>query len=78
MIAILPKEWRVFQNITFTELSQILKHVAGLVKLKTFRCHFEKGKVAIQLEHLSSGQIPVIKTKTKDKRMFEKGLLLSY
>ncbi len=28
---------------------------------------FEEGQVAIQLEHLSEGQIPVIKTKTKDK-----------
>ncbi|MEI2581278.1 NB-ARC domain-containing protein [Scytonema sp. PRP1] len=28
---------------------------------------FEEGQVAIQLEHLSEGQIPVIKTKTKDQ-----------
>ncbi|KYC35525.1 hypothetical protein WA1_06785 [Scytonema hofmannii PCC 7110] len=28
MIAILPEEWRVFHNMTFIELSQILKHLA--------------------------------------------------
>jgi hypothetical protein len=39
MIAILPEQWCVFQNITFTELSQILKHLAGLVKLRAFRRH---------------------------------------
>ncbi len=39
MIAIPPEEWRVFQNITFTELSLILKHLAGLVKLRAFRRH---------------------------------------
>lgn len=39
MIAIPPQEWRVFQNITFIELSQILKHLAGLVKLRAFRRH---------------------------------------
>ncbi|MUG96987.1 CHAT domain-containing protein [Scytonema sp. UIC 10036] len=32
-----------------------------------FQRAFEEGKVAIQLEHLSEGQIPVIQTKTKDK-----------
>ena len=32
-----------------------------------FQRAFEEGKVAIQLEHLSEGQIPVIKTKTKDQ-----------
>lgn len=39
MIAIPPQEWRVFQNMTFTELSQILKCVAGHVKLRAFRRH---------------------------------------
>ncbi|MCC5637403.1 hypothetical protein LC593_16455 [Nostoc sp. CHAB 5844] len=39
MIAIPPDEWCVFQNMTFTELSQTLKHLAGLVKLRTFRRH---------------------------------------
>ncbi|WP_292801160.1 hypothetical protein [Nostoc sp. NMS7] len=39
MIAIPPEEWRVFPNMTFTELSQILKHLAGLVKLRAFRRH---------------------------------------
>ena len=39
MIAIPPEQWCVFQNMTFTELSQILKHLAGHVKLKTFRRH---------------------------------------
>lgn len=37
MIAIPPQEWRVFQNMTFTELSQILKCVASHVKLRAFR-----------------------------------------
>ncbi len=39
MIAIPPDEWCVFQNMTFTELSLTLKHLAGLVKLRTFRRH---------------------------------------
>jgi hypothetical protein len=39
MIAIPAEQWRVFQNITFTELSQIFKHLAGLVKLRPFRLH---------------------------------------
>ncbi|WDD31736.1 hypothetical protein PQG02_24060 [Nostoc sp. UHCC 0926] len=39
MIAIPPEQWRVFQNITFTELSQTLKHLAGLVKLRAFPRH---------------------------------------
>jgi hypothetical protein len=39
MIAIPPQEWRVFQNMTFTELSQILKCVASHVKLRAFRRH---------------------------------------
>jgi hypothetical protein len=39
MIAIPPEEWRVFHNMTFTDLSQILKHLAGLTKLRAFRRH---------------------------------------
>lgn len=39
MIAIPPEEWCVFQNMTFMELSQILKHLAGHVKLRAFRRH---------------------------------------
>ncbi|WP_166482712.1 CVNH domain-containing protein [Scytonema sp. UIC 10036] len=35
--------------------------------LDVFQRAFEEGKVAIQLEHLSSRQIPVIKTKTKNQ-----------
>lgn len=32
-----------------------------------FQRSFEEGKVAIQLEHLDEGQIPVLKTKTKEQ-----------
>jgi len=39
MIAIPPEEWRVFQNMTFTDLSQILKHLAVQVKLRALRRH---------------------------------------
>lgn len=39
MIAIPPEEWRVFQNLTWKEFSQILKHLAGPVKLRAFRRH---------------------------------------
>ncbi|MGI8503485.1 MAG: IS4/IS5 family transposase, partial [Hassallia sp.] len=39
MIAIPPEEWHVFQNMTFIELSQILQHLAGKVKLRAFRRH---------------------------------------
>jgi len=46
MIAIPPDEWCVFQNMTFTELSQILKHLAGQVKLKAFRRHPRSPKKA--------------------------------
>lgn len=46
MIAIPPDEWCVFQNMTFTELSQTLKHLAGLVKLRTFRRHLRGLKKA--------------------------------
>ncbi|MFK0734566.1 MAG: transposase [Gloeotrichia echinulata HAB0833] len=46
MIAIPPDEWCVFQNMTFTELSQILKYLAGLVKLRTFRRHPRDPKIA--------------------------------
>ncbi|MDZ8066259.1 MAG: transposase [Nostoc sp. DedQUE08] len=46
MIAIPPNEWCVFQNMTFSELSQTLKHLAGLVKLRTFRRHLRDPKKA--------------------------------
>ncbi|MDM9580454.1 hypothetical protein [Nostoc sp. GT001] len=39
LIAIPPEKWCVFQNITFIELSQLLKHLAGHVKLRAFRRH---------------------------------------
>ncbi|MEM7580961.1 MAG: hypothetical protein AAF316_14155 [Cyanobacteria bacterium P01_A01_bin.80] len=39
MIAIPPEKWRIFQNMTFIELSQILKHLASHVKLRAFRRH---------------------------------------
>ncbi|WP_199341633.1 MULTISPECIES: transposase [Nostocales] len=39
MIAIPPEEWRVFQNMTFTDLSLILKGLADQVKLRAFRRH---------------------------------------
>ena len=39
MIAIPPEEWHVFHNMTFTELSLLLKHLAGLAKLRAFRRH---------------------------------------
>lgn len=46
MIAIPPEEWRVFHNMTFTDLSQILKHLAGLTKLRAFRRHPRGPKIA--------------------------------
>lgn len=46
MIAIPSEEWRVFHNMTFTELSQILKHLAGLAKLRAFRRHPRGPKIA--------------------------------
>lgn len=39
MIAIPTEEWHVFQNMTFIQLSQILKHLAGKVQLRAFRRH---------------------------------------
>ncbi|WP_181154473.1 hypothetical protein [Nostoc sp. 'Peltigera membranacea cyanobiont' N6] len=46
MIAIPSEEWRVFHNMTFIELSQILKHLAGLAKLRAFRRHPRGPKIA--------------------------------
>ncbi len=46
MIAIPPQEWSVFQNFTFTELSQILKHLAGKVSLRAFLRHPRSPKKA--------------------------------
>jgi Transposase DDE domain len=46
MIAIPPEQWCVFQNMTFTELSQTLKHLASLVKLRAFRRHPRSPKKA--------------------------------
>lgn len=46
MIAIPPEEWRVFHNMTFIELSQILKYLAGLAKLRAFRRHPRGPKIA--------------------------------
>lgn len=46
MIAIPPEQWRVFHNMTFIELSQILKHLAGLAKLRAFRRHPRGPKIA--------------------------------
>jgi hypothetical protein len=46
MIAIPPEEWGIFHNITFMELSQILKHLAGLAKLRAFRRHPRGPKIA--------------------------------
>ena len=46
MIAIPPEKWGIFYNITFMELSQILKHLAGLAKLRAFRRHPRGPKIA--------------------------------
>jgi hypothetical protein len=46
MIAIPPQEWRVFPNITFTELSPLLKHLAAQIKLRAFRRHPRGLKIA--------------------------------
>ncbi|MEH2054283.1 MAG: hypothetical protein V7K70_32000, partial [Nostoc sp.] len=46
MIAIPPEQWRVFHNMTFIELSQILKHLAALAKLRAFRRHPRGPKIA--------------------------------
>jgi len=39
MIAIPAEEWHVFQSMTFTDLSLLLKHLAAQVKLRAFRRH---------------------------------------
>ena len=64
MIAIPPVEWCIFQIMTFTELSQTLKHLAGLVKLRTFRRHPRDPKIAqpkgtylLNLPHVSTAKI---------------------
>lgn len=64
MIAIPPGEWCGFQNMTLTELSQTLKYLAGLVKLRTFRRHPRDPKKAqpkrtclLNLPHVSTAKI---------------------
>jgi hypothetical protein len=39
MIAVPPQEWQIFQDMTFVELSQVLKHLAAQVSLRAFRRH---------------------------------------
>jgi len=39
MIAIPPEEWHVFKEMTFIQLSEVLKYLAGQVKLRAFRRH---------------------------------------
>ena len=56
MIAIPPEEWRVFHNMTFMELSQILKHLAGLAKLRAFCRHPRGPKIAQPKRTLSVNQ----------------------
>jgi len=38
-MAIPAEEWHVFQSMTFTDLSLLLKHLAAQVKLRAFRRH---------------------------------------
>ncbi|WP_200819435.1 hypothetical protein [Tolypothrix sp. NIES-4075] len=44
MIAIPPEEWRVFQNMTFTELSQILKPEGRSCQAEGFSSSSAKSK----------------------------------
>lgn len=69
MIAIPPEEWRVFHNMTFIELSQILKHLTGFAKLRAFRRHPRDPKIAqpkrtylLNLPHVSTAKILAQKT----------------
>lgn len=39
MIAIPPEEWHVFKEMTLIQLSEVLKYLAGQVKLRAFRRH---------------------------------------
>jgi hypothetical protein len=39
MIAVPPQEWQIFQDMTFVELSLVLKHLAAQVSLRAFRRH---------------------------------------
>jgi hypothetical protein len=39
MIAIPPQEWHIFQHMTIVQLSKLLKHLAGQVRLSAFRRH---------------------------------------
>ena len=39
MIAIPPTEWHIFKDMSFIQLSSVLKYLASLVKLRAFRRH---------------------------------------
>ncbi len=39
MIAIPQQEWHIFKDMTFIQLSEVLKYLASLVKLRAFRRH---------------------------------------
>jgi len=39
MIAIPQQEWSIFQDMNFIQLSEVLKFLAGLVRLSAFRRH---------------------------------------
>ena len=39
MIALPPAEWQTFQDMTFIQLSSVLKYLASCVKLRAFRRH---------------------------------------
>lgn len=46
MIAIPQQEWHIFKDMTFIQLSSVLKYLASLVKLRAFRRHPRGSKKA--------------------------------
>jgi hypothetical protein len=46
--AVPPQEWQIFQDMTFVELSLVLKHLAAQVSLRAFRRHPRGPKKAQQ------------------------------
>lgn len=53
MIAVPPQEWQIFQDMTFVELSLVLKHLAAEVSLRAFLSHPLLSQESAAKAHLS-------------------------
>ena len=61
MIAIPPTEWHIFKDMSFIQLSSVLKYLAILVKLRAFRRH-PRGPKKAQPKRTSPKNQPHVST----------------